>query len=437
MSDIILNKEAFFKALPDEWPGNPFPFVKDKVNQSHTKIVILDDDPTGTQTVHGLPVLTSWDIDILKEELKAEENAFFILTNSRALTRPDACRLAREIGLNLKLASETTGIRISLISRSDSTLRGHFPHEVDEMARTMGEEDLPYLIFPFFLEGGRFTINDTHFVEEEDKLIPAAQTSYAKDATFGFVHSNLCRWVEEKTNGKIVAENVISISIEDIRKGGPDKVIKKLLAVPYKGACIVNAVSYKDVEIFTDGLLKARYRGKRFLYRTAASFVRVRTGTEPMDTLLSRKELVSDENTGGLFIVGSYVPKTTAQVEMLIQNTGIYPLEIRVDKLLSPGFQEKEIANTIRKMNTALTQGKDTLVYTSRNLVLGDDPEKSLKIGQTVSSSLIKIIRGLSCTPRYLVAKGGITSSDVATKGIGVKKAMVSGQALPGVPVWK
>jgi uncharacterized protein YgbK (DUF1537 family) len=50
---------------------------------------------------------------------------------------------------------------------------------------------------------------------------------------------------------------------------------------------------------------------------------------------------------------------------------------------------------------------------------------------------LISIVRGLQVRPRFLIAKGGITSSDVATRGLGVRRALVRGQILPGVPVWR
>lgn len=441
MSETKFKKQETLNALPREWEQDLLPKIREWVDKSKTKIVILDDDPTGTQTIHGLPVLTIWDVDSLKKELISSYNAFFILTNSRGLTQFEAINLAGEISLNLKLASTSTGVNLSVISRSDSTLRGHFPHEVDAVADVLENNNLPYLICPFFLEGGRYTINDIHYVEEGTSLVPASQTAFARDATFGFNNSNLCRWVEEKTAGKILAEQVVSISINDIRKEGPKKITQILLNVPDNGACIVNAASYKDIEVIAAGLLDARSKGRHFLYRTAASFVRVRVGIIPKQKFLTKKDLVFDHNSGrssgGLFIVGSYVPKTTAQVNALLNETDISPIKINVDNLLDPLCCEKEMEMAQAKANLSLEQGKDTLIYTSRDLVLGNDPDASLKIGQAVSSGLINIVKGLNHQPRYLVAKGGITSSDVATMGLNIKRALVMGQALPGVPVWK
>ncbi len=136
-------------------------------------------------------------------------------------------------------------------------------------------------------------------------------------------------------------------------------------------------------------------------------------------------------------MVGSYVPKTTAQVKALMEQTRIHPIEIHVDRLLDSTQAEGEIETITGQVNESLNSGQDTLVYTSRSLVTGTDAKSSLDIGQMVSNSLIHIVRSLDQAPRYLVAKGGITSSDVATKGLEVKRAMVQGQVLPGVPVWK
>ena len=307
---------------------------------------------------------------------------------------------------------------------------------MDAVAKTLGQQDLPYLVCPFFLEGGRYTINDIHYVAEGSQLIPAARTAYARDASFGFTHSNLCRWIQEKTGNRIPADTVVSLSLDDIRNGGPDRVAQILMTVPDKGACIVNAASYRDMEVVVQGLLSALDNGRDFLYRTAASFVRVRAGIVPRKTLLSKKELVADRGTGGLFIVGSYVTKTTAQVAALLEKTSVVPIKINVQRVLEKECRDNEIQDAVQKVNTALKNGRDAMVYTSRDLVKGNDPDTSLKIGQAVSASLIKIIQGLTCQPRYLLAKGGITSSDVATRGLHVKRALISGQALPGVPVW-
>jgi uncharacterized protein YgbK (DUF1537 family) len=437
MTEPVVCSRDFLELLPPEWDEDLLPVIREKLSRSSYKIIILDDDPTGTQTVRDVPVLTHWTVQTLHEELLRSYPAFFILTNSRSLSESAACELAREIGRNLRQASAEAGVRTVLISRSDSTLRGHFPAEVDAMAEVTDRTNLPYLILPFFLEGGRYTFADCHYVLEGDRLVPAAQTPFARDAVFGFTHSNLKEWVEEKTAGRISAASVVSVSIDDIRRGGPGRVAAILDAVKPGTACIVNAASYRDMEVLVAALLQVEAEGREFLYRTAASFVRTRIGFDPFGGLLSRSELVNDNDLGGLFVVGSYVEKTSRQVKILLEQTDILAIEINVSALLDPAGRHAEIERAGRESSSALKQGRDVVLFTSRKLITGSGAVENLVIGQTVSAGLIEIVRNLSIQPRYLVAKGGITSSDIATRGLGVQRAMVIGQALPGVPAWR
>jgi uncharacterized protein YgbK (DUF1537 family) len=350
----------------------------------------------------------------------------------------------REIATNLVKAARRAVREFAVVSRSDSTLRGHFPHEVEALAQGLGQNLETWLIIPFFLEGGRYTIDDIHYVAEGDWLVPAGQTEFARDAAFGYRASNLREWVEEKTEGRVPAESVASLSIEDIRRGGPVRVAERLAALRPGDVCVINAASYRDMEVFVGGLLSAEARGQRFLYRTAASFVRVRSGLAPRP-LLARAEfnLAPDatrglaESSGGLIVVGSYVPRSTGQVDSLLRCPGITSLEIDVKAVLDETRRKAEIQRLARQADQALGSGQDVMLYTSRQLLTGDDAESSLSIGRRVSEGLVALVQAISTRPRYLLAKGGITSSDVATRGLNVKRAVVLGQILPGVPVWR
>ena len=436
MSEQILDI-SYLESLPPEWQINLLPSIQQELGRSSYKIVVFDDDPTGTQTVRDIPVLTTWSVDALEAELSGEFPAFFILTNSRSLPEQAACELAREIGGNLRQASEKAGVRVVVISRSDSTLRGHFPSEVDAAAKALQKEQLPYLLIPFFLEGGRYTLNDVHYVKERDTLVPAAMTPFAKDAAFGFKHSNMKDYAEEKTKGSIRAEEVISVSLDDIRIGGPNRVAEVFRSVPKGAACFVNSASYRDMEVVVAALIQVENEGYEFLYRTAASFVRSRIGLDAGDGLLSGDLLVSPSNNGGLFVIGSYVPKTTSQTSTLFELTDVAPIEVRVDALLDVAARNQEISRVVELTNHTLGTGADAAVYTSRSLVTGSDAASSLDIGRLVSESLVEIVSSISHQPRYLVAKGGITSSDIATKALGIRRAKIIGQALPGVPAWR
>jgi len=422
--------------LPPEWPEYLLPFIQAQARSSKRKIVVLDDDPTGTQTVHGVPVLTTWTVEAIAGELRDRAEALYIMTNSRSLTAAAADELGRDIGANLARAAQQTGVELEVISRSDSTLRGHFPGEVNALKLGLGAPSLPCLLIPFFLEGGRYTIGDVHYVAEDKQLVPAARTPYARDAVFGYRRSNLRRWIEEKTKGRAPAEHVTTITLEDLRRGGPESVADKLAAMAPKSYGIVNAAAYRDLEVLVTGLLRAEAADQSFIFRTAASFVRVRAGIAPRG-LLRGDELTAATSHGGLFVVGSYVPKTTTQLTVLLKNNVTAAVEIAVHSLLVEALREKEIRRAVEAVNRHIRQGEDTVVFTSRKLVTGTNDEDNLAIGHQVSDSLIRIVHGLDCQPRYLVAKGGITSSDVATRGLGVQRAMVMGQVMAGVPVWR
>lgn len=429
-------KNDLLNGLPSEWPVDLRPEIERQLQASQIKVVVLDDDPTGTQTVHSVPVLTEWPVEALRDELANELPAFYLLTNSRSMPLAEAQGLNREIGRNLVAAAQQAGRKFVVVSRSDSTLRGHFPGEVEALAETLGYNFDGWLLIPFFLEGGRYTINDVHYVADGAWLVPAGETEFARDAAFGYRASNLRHWVAEKTGGRVPAEAVASISIEDIRLGGPEQVTARLMVLAQGQICAVNAASMRDLELFTQGLLAAEASGKRFLYRTAASFVQVRAGLTSRP-LLTQADLSLPISGGGLIVVGSYVPKTTSQVIALLAQPDIVSLEISVEALLDDARQPEEIERIAQLADQTLQERRDVVIYTSRQLVTSPDAERSLSIGQRISASLVAIVRAISVRPRYVLVKGGITSSDVATRGLNVKRALVVGQILPGVPVWQ
>jgi len=420
--------------LPKPWSEDLRPVIAEKVKASGTKLVVLDDDPTGTQTVHDIPVYTSWDSDVLEQALSEKGNIFYILTNSRSLIKEDAEQLAKTIGQNLQAASVKTKQAFTVISRSDSTLRGHYPAEVDALAEGLGLAIDAHIIIPAFFEGGRETINDIHYVHQEGTYTPANETAFAQDAVFAYKNANLKKWVAEKTANAITEKEVLSISLEDLRLGGPDLVSKKLLDTKHR-AIIVNATCYRDLEVFSLGLLESEAQGKRYLYRTAASFVVSRAGIKKRD-LLTAKEFNLAGQTGALVVVGSHVPLSSQQLEHLLSHSTIEAIELNAAELLTSDANTI-IQKTITRVNELLELGKDVVIYTSRELIKRQDDQQNLSIGAKISASLVEVLQGLTVRPKFLIAKGGITSSDLATKGLAVKKAIVQGQVLPGVPVWQ
>ncbi|KAJ5820649.1 hypothetical protein N7474_006240 [Penicillium riverlandense] len=441
----VLPRHSTLAQLPPEYAVN----VQKQIAQhlatsSMNRLVMLDDDPTGTQTCHGISVLTVWDIPTLETEFRSFSTGFFILTNSRALPPAEAENLIRNICENVSEAAKSTGQKVDIVLRGDSTLRGHFPLETDVAQSVFGAADA-IVLAPFFFQGGRFTIKDVHYVAEGDSLVPAGKTQFARDASFGYRSSNLRDYVLEKAPGRFLSDQLLSVTIGDLRLGGPRAVCEKLVAAPAGGIVIVNAAAESDMYVFVAGLLLAESKGKHFLCRTGAAFVSARLGIRPKAPISAAElQLPSQRLTGGLVVAGSYVTKTTKQLKVLIDKRGesgagqLAVVQMMVSDLIGAAESVSQvIAHVVQETESNLRAGKDTLVMTSRTLVKGDDELSSLKIGAAIADALVSVIQRIEVRPRYIIAKGGITSSDAATKGLNIKRATVVGQAAPGVPLWR
>jgi uncharacterized protein YgbK (DUF1537 family) len=436
-----ISAEDCFAALP---PIRAAQHLRQKIRKewlhSGHKLIVLDDDPTGVQTVHNIPVITDWGKGWIRKGLLDAENLLYILTNTRSYQAEKAEKINREIIQNLVEVTQDLGISFSLVSRGDSTLRGHYPLEMDVIQDQLAKEANwvvdGHLIIPAFFEGNRYTIQNTHFLQEGNRLVPVHQTEFAKDAVFGFSDAYLPHWVVEKGGAKETAD-VQAITIEDIRLGGVERVLEILLSLKDNTPVIVNAAAYEDMDVLSIALLQAVEAGKRFLYRTAASFVKSFAGIEDR-AFLSAKEMVSikAKSHGGLIIVGSHTKKTTEQLNALLNEFPIQTIEIDVEKILNTASWEAERVRICEQVENTISQGHDIVLFTSRKVVVVADKADNLSISQSVSNFLAEIVRHLAVTPQFIIAKGGITSSDIATQGLGIKKARILGQAEAGIPVW-
>lgn len=407
------------------------------------KVIVLDDDPTGTQTVHDVPVFTDWSRETLEEVFDIPDSMVFLLTNSRSFSREETKKAHREIAENIAHAARNAGKEFLVISRGDSTLRGHFPLETEILRETLeAETGLVFhgeIICPFFKEGGRFTVGDVHYVKEGEELIPAGQTEFARDKTFAYENSHLGAYVEEKSMGTFKKEDCIYISLEELRAFRLEEITKKLVGA--RGFCkiIVNAVDYVDVKIFCICWLRAMKQGKNYLARSAAALTRIIGGISEIP-LLSKEQLTDrDGKTGGLVVVGSHVKKSTAQLNSLMESEHtIHFIEFNVNRYFTDGNLEGEVLRVLKEALEVMARGTTVVVYTSRQLVVPDtaDKDKILGLSVGISEALTSIVSLLTLKPKFIIAKGGITSSDVATKGLSVRKAMVMGQIKKGIPVW-
>lgn len=411
------------------------------------KIAVLDDDPTGVQTVHDVHVYTDWTSESLKEAMGEENAMFFILTNSRSFS---AQRTEKEHEILVRRALEAAGQAgkdLLFVARGDSTLRGHYLLEPQIIRKTLeqetGKKVHGLVICPFFREGGRFTIDSVHYVKEGEELVPAGQTEFARDRTFGYHSSHLGDYLEEKSGGAYSGEKCIYITLPLLRERAYDRITEMLLEADDFCPVCVDAICECDVEVFATCLLRAVKKGREFVIRSAAAVPKV-LGNVPDKAPLSRQELlggVAKQSTyGGLVLAGSHVKKTTAQLEALRgTRVPVGFVEFQVNTCFSPGGLEEETARVIGEAEAIMAQGKTAVVYTSRKLLApeGMSGDGLLELSVRISDAVTAVVAGLTRQPRFLIAKGGITSSDVGTRALRVKKAWVAGQAAPGIPVWK
>jgi uncharacterized protein YgbK (DUF1537 family) len=404
---------------PASPPLAPPPLVvggaRERIRAAARRIAVLDDDPTGSQTVHDVAIVTALDDDAL--ELSG--GTTFFLTNTRSLPEAEAAELTERVARRLLEQDRD----VELISRSDSTLRGHVVAEVRAADRArravVGSGYDGVLLVPAFFEAGRCTAGDVHWARVGDEIVPVGETEFAKDATFGYSASNLREFVAEKSG----ADDALSLSLEDIRLGGVERVAEILRAVAGGRWVVVNALAYSDLEVVVLGLQAS---GRSFLYRTGPSFVRALAGLEPKAPLSADDIWPDGRPEGhGLVVVGSHVGLTSRQVAAAQERGGLHEIELDVSTL--------DVDDVGARVKAALAD-EDVLVYTSRELKRGADKNDSLAIARRVSTAVTEVVQAaLEARPAWVIAKGGITSHDVAVRGLGIRRAEVLGQLLDGM----
>lgn len=400
---------------------------------TETKIIVLDDDPTGSQTVHSCLLLTRWDVETLKQGLQDVAPLFFVLTNTRGMSATEAADLTRIVCRNLhqaldELAAEGININPLLVSRSDSTLRGHYPVETDVIAEELGPFDAHFMV-PAFFEGGRKTIDSIHYLTVDGKDIPVHETEFANDSVFGYSHSYLPDYVEEKTTGRISASEVERFVLDDVRGDS----LPRLLALKNNICCVVDGETQDDLNHFCRQLMQAAQQGKRFLFRSAASLLTALTGQPPQPVAAEKMRSYVSDDMAGAVIVGSHVKKTTQQLNQLLQQDGVTGIEIDVAKILEHRAQLLE--DIISHAEECHAKNITPVIYTSRTELQFDNQQSRLAFGEQVSAFLMDVVRNLPVTTGFLISKGGITSNDVLSDGLALRTSRVAGQILAGCSV--
>lgn len=392
-------------------------------------IVVLDDDPTGSQTIHSCLLLTRWDPETLKLGLQDSSPIRFILTNTRSLPPAKAEEVTRSVCRALKQAMGELGWERALfVSRSDSTLRGHYPLETDVMAAELGPFDAHFLV-PAFFEGGRITRNSVHYLQVGERWVPVHETEFARDAVFGYHHSYLPDYVQEKTQGRIRAEQVERLTLEQIRAG----CLERLLSLEGNVCCVVDGETQADLDRFAQDVWAAIEQGKRFLFRSAASLLTALAQLPPQPVLPEQMGRFVRSDRPGVVIVGSHVQKSSQQLARLLQEPETQGIEVEVRRLLDPDAEL--LPGILAQVHSTYEKGLTPVVYTSREELTfeKDAVEMRLAFGQKVSRLLMGVVQGLPEGIGYLISKGGITSNDTLSVGLNLPAVRLLGQVYPGI----
>src|SRR5699024_2962844 len=230
--------------------------------------------------------------------------------------------------------SSEKGIPFIIISRGDSTLRGHYYYEPKVIHENSPEGFDAVFYIPAFFEGDRYTYEGVHYLKEDDEFIPVSDSEFSNDSTFGFKSKYLQDYVEEKSDGEVQSENVVHITLDMIRSCDAEALIDIFDDLNAFDQVIVDAANNRDMEFFAGVMMEyLESHNKKFIFRTAASFVRAICETP--GEVLGREEIIqSDNENGGIIVVGSHVDKTTKQLKHLIEHSDIHEIEFSVRKVI-------------------------------------------------------------------------------------------------------
>jgi len=398
-----------------------------------TIIIAIDDDPTGSQTVHGCLLLTRWDVQTLTEALRDDSPLFFVLSNTRGMSAADAATVTREICVSLRtaldgLAEQGTRIQPVIVSRSDSTLRGHYPVETDVIAEELGPFDAHFLV-PAFFEGGRITRDGVHYLIVDGAPVPVHETEFARDSVFGFSTAFLPDYVEEKTAGRIKAEHVERFDLAEVR----GDIGERLRGLSGNVCCVVDAEQQSDLDNFCRQVLAAAADGKRFLFRSAASLLTSLAALPPQPVAAADMAAFVRGGRPGVVLMGSHVDKSTRQLKHLIDETDVLPLEIEIDRI--DADEDGLLRDVTDRVEAATAAGQGVVLFTSRGERQFATKAERLAFGDRVANLLVRIVQNLPPVIGFLISKGGITSNDTLSKGLALRTARVLGQIRAGCSV--
>lgn len=372
------------------------------------RVVVLDDDPTGSQEAQRVPVLLTHDAEALETALRGHRTVF-VITNSRALDEAASVRLHRELARTVAAVTARTGEPVDVVLRGDSTLRGHVFAE-SEVFESPGSV---LLLCPAFPSGGRRTVDGVHQVRVDRRWHNAADTEFARDPVFGFTARSMVDYVRERSGRPALVAD--ATTLDTVVTGAPGGTV-----------VAVDAATDADLASIATTVRSLWSRGIRCVVRSAAPLAANLGGVRsagPVQPPVAHGPV--------LVVTGSHTAASTAQLARLAEVYGP-PLELDTERALrDPTDAAAELAARARER---LGTQRVVTVATQR---ARRTEHSSLADGAAVMRALTGAVRLVADLPAAVVAKGGITSYEVARSGLGVRSALVAGQVAPGVSLWE
>ncbi len=400
------------------------------------KIVVLDDDPTGIQTVNGCMLITDWRASNIRQAFDHKSPLFYILTNTRSVNKAEAVDIVSEATRLVIEVNKQYKYKLIFISRSDSTLRGYFPDEPEAIVKVLEicdkKSEYPVFFIPSFFEAGRMTIAGIHYMKQGGKRIPVSETEFASDNVFGYKNSNLTEYIIEKAKGSINKEELSHIGSELLKEGKKKELKTFIEKNKDKKYISSDSKDYSELECLSEVLIELSLKSENpIVLRTSSSMPKAIAGIKDAK-FISKKDL-SIKKGCGLIIVGSHVKKSTTQLAKLLKHKSVIGIEVSVTSIIN--WPDPYMTEVIMRIDIAIRKGLSPVIYTSREELRLSEADQSLELGRQISAFLVNIVKSINYTPSFLIAKGGITSHDILTKALGIKTAIVAGQVVPGVPV--
>jgi uncharacterized protein YgbK (DUF1537 family) len=382
------------------------------------KTIVLDDDPTGTQSASGVTVLLESNADLLTEALR-DNDSVYVQTNSRAIDEAAAVALVGAVRSDGLEAARRLGDDVRFVLRGDSTLRGHVFAESDVFAGDAAASDSVMVFVPAFPAGGRTTVDGVHLVSIDGVAIPAAETEYASDPVFGFQHSRLVDYVAEKSGRRGV-----HVPLQTVRDGGLDAVLRGADA---GDVILPDVLDDDDILAIAAAIAAVQRAGRDIVVRCAAPLAAALAGVTS-DGLLQTPLVPEPKRT--LLVCGSHTIGATRQLEPVIAAWGDAALVSTAAALADSAAAGADAADAA----SAQLDARRLAIVTSERSRSSE--HNTLEHGSRVMEALTTAVRAVIESVDVVIAKGGITSADVARVGIGARSARVLGQVLPGVSVW-